>query len=105
MNKSELLKSITDNVKKKHPWKIAQDKYISFFGELSREYLNERLVYDNLLEKTKSFKLCHLVLSKVKIEVQLNLDQLIEWEIARWEQAKAHHILPIDIKKLLKDKD
>ncbi len=103
MNKQELLKSITDNVRKKHPWRISQDKYKSFFGELPREYLNERLAYDNLLEKLKQFKLCCLVLSEVKIEIKLSLDQCIEWEIARWEDAVAHNIVPNDIKKLLKD--
>jgi hypothetical protein len=103
MNKQQLLHSITDNVRKKHPWKISQEKYLSFFGELPREYLNERLFYDNLLEKSKQFKLCHLVLSEVKIEIQLNLDQCIAWEIARWEEAGAHNIVPNDIKKLLKN--
>lgn len=103
MNKVELLRSIADNVSKKHPWKISQEKYLNFFGELPREYLNERLVYDNLLEKSKHFKLCFLVLSEVKIEIKLTLDQCIVWEIDRWEEAKAHNILPNDIKKLLKD--
>jgi hypothetical protein len=78
-------------------------KVFKFFGELPREYLNERLAYDNLLEKTKQFKLCHLVLSEVKIEIRLTLDQCIEWELARWDDAKAHNILPNDIKKLLKE--
>lgn len=105
MNKQTLLLSIVDNVRKKHPWKISQEKYLAFFGELPRDYLNERLAYDNLLEKAKSFKLCHLVLSEVKVEVRLTLDQCIEWEIARWEEAKAHSILPNDIKKLLKKVD
>lgn len=103
MNKQQLLHSIADNVRKKHPWKISQEKYTNFFGELPREYLNERLAYDNLLEKSKHFKLCHLVLSEVKIEIQLNLDQCIAWEIARWEEAAAHNILPNDIKKILKE--
>lgn len=105
MNKQELLKNITDNVRKKHPHKISQERYVKFFGELPREYLNERLAYDNLLEKSKSYKLLHLVLSEVKVEVRLNLDQCIEWEIGRWEEARAHNILPNDIKKLLKDND
>ena len=105
MNKQMLLQTIADNVRKKHPWKISQEKYVAVFGELPREYLNERLAYDNLLEKTKQFKLCHLVLSEVKIEVRLNLDQCIIWEIARWEEAAAHNIVPNDIKKLLKEKD
>lgn len=101
-NKEELLSNIANNVRKKHPWKIAQDKYVAFFGELPREYLNERLAYDNLLEKLKSFKLCHLVLSEVKVEIHLTLDQCIAWEIARWEEAGPHNILPGDIKKILK---
>lgn len=83
MNKSELLHSITSNVQKKHPWKISQDKYLAFFGEL--------------------LKICHLVLSEVKIEIKLTLDQCIAWEIARWEDAAIHNILPNDIKKILKE--
>jgi hypothetical protein len=105
MNKQELLHAIADNVRKKHPWKISQEKYVAFFGELPREYLNERLAYDNLLEKSKQFKLLHLVLSEVKVEIRLNLDQCIAWEMARWEDAAAHNILPNDIKKLLKEKE
>jgi len=104
MNKSELLSMITDNVRKKHPWYISQEKYMSFFGELPKEYLSERLAYDNLIEKSKQFKLLHLVLSEVKVEIKLNLDQLCVWEIARWEDARKHNIVPNDIKKLLKDK-
>jgi hypothetical protein len=103
MNKQEILRAIADNVKKKHPWNISQDKYLGFFGELPREYFDERLAYDNLLEKAKAFKLCHLVLSEVKIEVRLSFDQLIAWELARWEEATRYNILPNDIKKLLKD--
>lgn len=103
MNKQMLLQNIANNVRKKHPWKISQDRYLAFFGELPREYLNERLAYDNLLEKTRHFKLCHLVLSEVKIEIQLNLDQCIAWEIGRWEEAASHNITIGDIKKLLKD--
>lgn len=103
MNKQELLKIIVDNVHKKHPHKISQDKYLQFFGELPREYLEEKILYDNLLEKSKKFKLLHLVLTEVKIEIRLNLDQCIAWEIGRWEEAKAHNILPNDIKKILKD--
>jgi hypothetical protein len=103
MNKQELLKSIADNVRKKHPWKISQEKYVDFFGELPHEYLAERIHYDNLLEKTKSFKLLHLVLSEVKVEIRLNLDQCIAWEIARWQDAALHNILPNDIKKILKE--
>lgn len=103
MNKQDLLKSITDNVKKKHPWKISQEKYIKFFGELPKEYLSERLAYDNLLEKCKSFKLCHLILSETKVEIRLTLEQCIMWELGRWEEASLHNILPNDIKKLLKE--
>lgn len=103
MNKAELLKNITDNVRKKHPWKITQEKYQAVFGELPREFLNERLAYDNVLEKAKQYKLLHLVLSEAKVEIRLTLDECIVWEIARWEDAKAHNILPNDIKKLLKE--
>jgi len=102
MNKQELLRSITENVRKKHPWKISQEKYRDFFGEMPQEYLNERLVLDNLVEKAKSFKLCFLTLSEVKIEIKLNLDQCIAWELSRWEEAAAHNILPGDIKKFIK---
>lgn len=104
MNKALLLQSITENVRKKHPWKISQDKYLKLFGELPREYLNERLAYDNLLEKIKQHKLCHLVLSEVKVEIKLTLDECIEWEISRWDEASSHNIIPSDIKKLLKEK-
>ena len=105
MNKAELLKAIADNVSKKHPHKISQDRYCKFFGELPQEYLNERLAYDNLLEKAKSFKSLHLVLSETKLEVRLSIDQCIVWEIGRWEDAARHNILPGDIKKLLKDRE
>ncbi len=103
MNKQALLQSIADNVRKKHPWKISQEKYIKFFGQPPLEYFAERIAYDNILEKSKQYKLLHLVLSEVKIEIRLNLDQCITWEIARWEEAGPHNILPSDIKKLLKD--
>jgi hypothetical protein len=96
------LQAITDNVRKKHPWKISQEKYIKFFGELPKEFLNERLAYDNLLEKSKHYKVLQLILSEVKVEIHLTLDQCIAWEIARWEEAGPHNILPNDIKKLLK---
>lgn len=103
MNKSELLSAITHSVRKKHPWKISQEKYIELFKELPREFLDERLIYDNLVEKSKSFKLCNIVLNQVKIEIKLNLDQLIEWELHldKWSEARAHNILPGDIKKLM----
>ena len=103
MNKQELLKSIVDNVRKKHPWNISQEKYQKFFGNLPGEYITERQAYDSLLEKSKQYKLLHLVLSEVKVEIRLNLDQCIEWEIARWEDAGRHDIIPADIKKLLKE--
>ncbi len=105
MNKQALLQAITDSVRKKHPWKISQEKYQKLFGELPREFLAERLAYDNLLEKMKQFKLCHLCLSEVKVEIQLTLDECITWELNldKWEEARAHNIVPNDIKKLLKE--
>jgi hypothetical protein len=103
MNKLDLLKAITDNVRKKHPWYIHQDKYLAFFGELPKEFLNERLYYDNLLEKTKQFKLLHLVLSEVKVEIKLTIDECIAWEISRWEDAKLHNVVVNDIKRILKE--
>jgi len=104
MNKQMLLTSIANEVQKKHPWRISQEKYIALFGELPREFLAERLAYDNLLEKQKQFKICQLVLSSVKIEIKLTLDECIVWELNldKWEEAKTHNILPGDIKKLLK---
>ena len=78
---------------------------MSFFGELPREFLTERLAYDNLVEKAKHFKLCKLHLSQIKVDIKLTLDQCIAWEIGRWEDAGPHNILPNDIKKLLKEKD
>lgn len=106
MNKQELLREITESVRKKHPWRINQDKYLSLFKELPREFLEERQAYDNLVEKAKQFKLCNLVLSEVRVEVKLTLDELIQWELNldKWEDARAHNIVPNDIKKLLKDK-
>lgn len=103
MNKQALLQTIADNVRKKHPWRISQEKYLVFFGELPKEFLQERLAYDNLVDKSKQYKLLQLVLSEVKIEIKLSFDQCISWELGRWEEAKAHNILPGDIKKLLKD--
>lgn len=102
MTKNEILLGIASNVRKKHPHKISEVKFREFFGEPPREYLEERTAYDNLIEKSRGYKLLHLVLSEVKVEIRLNLDQCIEWEIARWEEASGHHILPGDIKKLLK---
>jgi hypothetical protein len=103
MNKAQLLHEITDNVRKKHPHAISQDKYVKFFGELPREYLDERLAFDNLLEKSKKFQVLRIpFLSETKLEVRLNLDQCIAWEIGRWEEAASHNILPSDVKKLLR---
>lgn len=104
MNKADLLNAIADNVRKKHPHRISQERYVAFFGELPRPFLDERLAYDNVVEKAKTYKSLHLVLSEVKVEIRLSLDQTIAWEIARWEDAAAHNILPNDIKKVLKDK-
>jgi hypothetical protein len=105
MNKNEILHALVDSVRKKHPWKISQDKYLEFFKELPREYLDERLAFDNLVEKAKTFKLCNLHLLQVRVEIKLSIDQLIEWELAldKWAEARAHNILPNDIKKLLKE--
>ena len=105
MNKQQLLQGIVDAVRKKHPWRISQEKYLSLFGELPREFLEERQFYDNLISKSKNFKLCQLVLSEVKVEIKINLDELIVWELSldKWEEARAHNILPGDIKKILKD--
>jgi hypothetical protein len=103
MNKQTLLQNIAENVRRKHPWHISQEKYLAFFGELPKEYLSERQSYDNLIEKQKQFKLCHLVLSEVKVEIKLSIDECIAWEIGRWEEASIHNILPNDIKKILKE--
>lgn len=107
MNKQELLKSITDSVSRKHPWKISQEKYIKLFGELPKEFLIERLAFDNLLTKAKQFNLCHLTLDTVNIEIKLTLHECILWELSldKWQEAKLHNILPGDIKKLIKDKE
>ena len=45
MGKQETLRGIADNVRKKHPWKISQERYQAFFGELPRDFLAERLAY------------------------------------------------------------
>ena len=107
MNKQQILQAIANNVIKKHPWRISQEKYLNLFGELSQEFLEERIAYDNLIEKSKSFKLCQLVLSEVKVEIKLTLDELIKWELSldKWEDARAHDILPNDIKKNIKDQE
>lgn len=104
MNKQDLLTAITNNVRRKHStdgWCIAENKYTAFFGDLPKDYLIERQAYDNLLEKAKSFKTLHLVLSETKVEVRLTLDQTILWEIARNEEAGLHNIVVKDIKKRL----
>lgn len=105
MNKQQLLHSIAETVRRKHPWRISQEKYVALFKELPREFLEERQAYDNLVEKAQRFKLCQLILSEVKVEVRLTLDELIAWELSldRWEEARAHNILPGDIKKILKN--
>lgn len=105
MNKQILLQSIADTVRKKHPWKISQERYLAIFRELPREFLEERQVYDNLLEKCKNFKLCQLFLSQVKVEIKLTLDECIIHELSldKWDEARAHNILPGDIKKILKN--
>jgi hypothetical protein len=109
MNRSELVTAIAKAVRSKHPWKIGQDKFSAFFGDLPKEFLEERQAYDILVEKAKGFKHCGLILSEVKIEVKLTLDQLIAWEIylhaERYaaEGAARHDIRTTDIKKALKD--
>lgn len=107
MNKQQLLHGIAESVHKKHPWRAPQEKYLKLFGEFPKEFLAERQAYDNLIEKAKGFKLCHLSLSDVKIEIKLTIDELIIWELSldKWEEARAHNILPGDIKKILKDKN
>jgi hypothetical protein len=39
MNKQALLSGITDSVRRKHPWRISQEKYLALFHEYPREYL------------------------------------------------------------------
>lgn len=106
MNKEVALRTIAKSVKNKHPWSVSQDKYLNLFKEFPKEYLAERLHYDNLLEKAKHFKLLHLIVSEVKVEINLTLDELIVWELSldRWAEAvRMHDIVPGDIKKLLKE--
>ena len=107
MNKQDLLRGIVDSVQRKHPHRISQDKYLKLFGELPRKFLDERLAFDNLLEKSKSFKFCSLLLTEVRIEIKLSLDELIVWELSldKWAEAKTHNIVPNDIKKILKDRE
>lgn len=49
--------------------------------------------------------MCSLILSQVKIEIKLNLDELIIHELSldKWEEARSHNILAGDIKKILKE--
>lgn len=106
MKKEEILRELTALVESKHPWRISQEKYISLFGRFPEKFLEERSAYDALIEKCKNFVVCNLVLSQVKVEVKLTLDELIEWELHldRWEEARAHDIRPHDIKKLIKQR-
>lgn len=91
-------------MRKKLPsWRISEAKYLAFFGELPREYLEERDAYDRLVEISKTYKRLHLVLTDTKIEVRLSIDQLILWEIARFEDAGFHKISVGDVKKELKE--
>lgn len=104
MNKLSLLYAIAETVRKKHPWRVSQEKYLELFGEYPKEFLAERLAYDNLMEKAKKFKLCILPES-IPIDIRLTLDELIRWELSldRWKDDVAfHNILPNDIKKLVK---
>lgn len=107
MNKEALLRAITDSVRKKHPWKITQERYENFIGELPREFLEERAAYDRLLEKAERFTRCNLFLSRVQVEVKLTLDELIAWELSldKWDEVRSHNITSGDIKKLLKSLD
>lgn len=99
------MQGIAESVRKKHPWRISQEKYLALFGEYPREFLAERLAYDNLVEKAKQFKLCIIPFENIKIDIKLNLDELIRWELSldKWEEARLHNIVPNDIKKLLKE--
>lgn len=104
MNKQELLLAIVDAVRKKHPWRISQERYLAIFGEYPKEFLTERLAYDNLVEKSKQFRLCIIPFENIKVNIRLTLDELIRWELNldKWEEARRHNILPNDIKKLIK---
>ena len=103
MNKQETLQAIAKSVRHKHPWYISQEKYLSLFGELPLPFLEERLAYDNLIVKAKQFHSCRLVLSEVKVEIKLSIDELIKWEMSldKWQEAGKFDIVPGDIKKLL----
>lgn len=106
MNKQSAIKEIAESVRKKHPWNIAQEKYLALFNILPKEFLEERIHFDNLLLKIESFKLCQLNLSEVKVNIKLTLDELVQWELQldKWkDEVNIHNIYPSDIKKYLKD--
>lgn len=107
MNKQALLSRIAESVRRKHPWRITQERYLNLFHELPREFLEERAAFDALVAKAQLFKLCELGLSQVKVEIKLTLDECIAWELSldKWEEARAHDILPRDVKKILKGSD
>lgn len=103
MNKQALLQGIADTVNKKHPHKIPHEKYLILFGEYPKEFIEEKIIYDNLAKKSLTFEKCHLILDAIKIEIKLTLHELIVWELSldKWEEARSHNITPGDIKKLL----
>ena len=106
MNKQALLRDIANSVQKKHPWRIDQSRYVELFHELPRSFIEERENYDRLVEKAKQFKLCNIILTQVKIEVNLTLDELIAYELSldKWSEAKMmYDVLPGDIKKILRE--
>lgn len=104
MNKQALLQGIADAVSKKHPHKIPQEKYLQIFGEYPKEFIEEKLLFDNLAKKALAFEKCNLILSSVKIEINLTLHELIIWELNldKWEEARLHNVTVNDIKKILK---
>ncbi len=105
MNKQATIQAITKSVRGKHPWHIRQDKYLTLFGSFPKEYLEEKIHYDNLLEKIKQFKLCELRIDDIRINIKLTLDELIIYELGldKWQEAKIHNIYPSDIKKQLNE--
>jgi hypothetical protein len=104
MNRLDMIRGIAENVRKLHPRYVPQERYLKLFAELPHSFVEERQAFDNLIEKQKSFKLCRLQLDDVKVEIKLTLDECIDYELAldKWADARAHNILPSDIKKLLK---
>jgi len=104
MNKQSLIEVIAESVQRKHPWKIDHKRYFDLFHEYPREFVEELATYDALVEKSKCFNLCQLRLEKVKIEIKLTFDELLIWELSldKWEEARLHDILPVDIKKFFK---